>query len=110
MCIRDRDAYRSVFHMGNSIPQAYLVTIFITLAGTAIGLLTTSVSGYVLSRPDFKHRNKFAFFIYFTTLFSAGMIPSYLVNVKMCIRDSHVSGGHQRFPGLRLEICRGGNG
>ena len=84
------DAYRSVFHMGNSIPQAYLVTIFITLAGTAIGLLTTSVSGYVLSRPDFKHRNKFAFFIYFTTLFSAGMIPSYLVNVNILHLNNNI--------------------
>ena len=46
------DAYRSVFSW-NSIPQAYLVTIFITLAGTA-RLLTTFVSaGYVPSRLDF---------------------------------------------------------
>ena len=64
------DAYKAIFNMGNSIPQAYMVTIFITIMGTAAGLLTTSMSGYVLSRPDFKHRNKFAFFIYFTTLFS----------------------------------------
>ncbi len=77
------DAYKSIFNMGNSIPQAYLVTITITIVGTAIGLLTTSMSGYVLSRPDFKNRNKFAFFIYFTTLFSAGLIPSYLVNVNI---------------------------
>ena len=51
------DAYKAIFNMGNSIPQAYMVTIFITIMGTAAGLLTTSMSGYVLSRPDFKHRN-----------------------------------------------------
>lgn len=77
------DAYKSVFKMGASIPRAYLVTIYITVAGTTLGLLTTAMSGYVLSRPDFKHRNKAAFFVYFTTLFAGGMIPSYLVNVKM---------------------------
>ncbi len=84
------DAYQSIFHMGNSIPQAYLVTICITIAGTAIGLITTSMSGYVLSRPDFKNRNKFAFFIYFTTLFSAGMIPSYLVNVNILHLNNNI--------------------
>lgn len=76
-------AYKTVLHMGSSISGAYLVTIFITVTGTALGLLITSMSGFVLSRRDFKHRNKAAFFIYFTTLFSGGMIPSYLVNVKM---------------------------
>lgn len=84
------DAYKSIFNMGNSIPQAYLVTIIITIVGTAIGLLTTSMSGYVLSRPDFKNRNKFAFFIYFTTLFSAGMIPSYLVNVNILHLNNNI--------------------
>lgn len=84
------DAYKAIFNMGNSIPQAYLVTIFITVVGTGLGLLTTSISGYVLSRPDFKHRNKFAFFIYFTTLFSAGMIPSYLVNVNILHLNNNI--------------------
>lgn len=84
------DAYKAIFNMGNSIPQAYMVTIFITIMGTAAGLLTTSMSGYVLSRPDFKHRNKFAFFIYFTTLFSAGMIPSYLVNVNILHLNNNI--------------------
>lgn len=84
------EAYEAVFHMGNSIPQAYLVTMFITVVGTAIGLITTSMSGYVLSRQDFKHRNKFAFFIYFTTLFSAGMIPSYLVNVNILHLNNNI--------------------
>lgn len=75
-------AYKTILDM-NTIPRAYLITFTITVAGTSIGLLTTSMSGFVLSRPDFKHRNKFAFFIYFTTLFNAGLIPSYLVNVNI---------------------------
>lgn len=77
------NSYKTVLNLGNRISQAYLVTIFITVVGTALGLLTTSMSGYILSRSDFKHRNKAAFFIYFTTLFSGGMIPSYMVNVNI---------------------------
>ncbi|OPH46577.1 sugar ABC transporter permease [Paenibacillus ferrarius] len=74
-------AYKVVFsNLGDTIGNAYLVTIYVTLVGTVVGLLLTSMSGYVLSRTDFKHRDKAAFFIYFTTLFSGGLIPSYLVN------------------------------
>ncbi|RCX21558.1 putative aldouronate transport system permease protein [Fontibacillus phaseoli] len=82
------DAYSVVFTtLGGTIGNAYLVTIYVTLTGTALGLIVTSMSGYVLSRPDFKHRNKAAFFIYFTTLFSGGLIPSYLVNVNVLHLD-----------------------
>lgn len=84
------DAYRTVLHLGNKIPRAYLVTIFITLVGTSLGLLFTSMSGFVLSRQDFKHRNTAAFFIYFTTLFSAGVIPSYLVNVNILHLNNNI--------------------
>ncbi|MBD0381859.1 carbohydrate ABC transporter permease [Paenibacillus sedimenti] len=76
-------AYKVVFStLGSTIGTAYMVTIYVTFLGTLIGLVVTSVSGYILSRPDFKHRDKAAFFIYFTTLFSGGLIPSYIVNVN----------------------------
>ena len=74
------DAYKSIFDMGDSIPRAYMVTATITVVGTLMGLITTSISGYILSRPDFKHRNKFAFFIYLTTLFNA-VVSTILVAV-----------------------------
>lgn len=78
------DAYRVVFStLGGTIGNAYMVTIYVTGVGTLFGLLLTSMSGYILSRPDFKHRDKAAFFIYFTTLFSGGLIPSYLVNANL---------------------------
>ncbi|XEC94413.1 carbohydrate ABC transporter permease [Paenibacillus tarimensis] len=77
-------AYEVVFStLGVTIGRAYLVTIYVTVLGTLLGLLFTSMGGFVLSRPDFKHRDKAAFFIYFTTLFSGGLIPSYLVNANL---------------------------
>lgn len=84
------DAYKTVLSLGNKIPRAYLVTIFITVVGTSLGMLFTSMSGFVLSRQDFKYRNVAAFFIYFTTLFSAGMIPSYLVNVNVLHLNNNI--------------------
>lgn len=84
------DAYKTVLNLGNRISQAYLVTVITTIAGTVLGLLTTSMSGYILSRPDFRHRNKAAFFIYFTTLFSGGMIPTYMVNVNILHLNNNI--------------------
>lgn len=40
------------------------------------------MTAYVLSRSDFKWRNAFSFFFYFTTLFSGGLVPWYI----WCVR------------------------
>ena len=76
------DAYRSIFQGFKSLMQSYLVTVYITVVGTTTSLLLTSMTGFVLIRQDFPERNKVSFFIYFTTLFSGGVIPSYILFVK----------------------------
>lgn len=76
------DAYRSIFQGSKALLHSYLVTIFVTSVGTLLALLLTSMTGYVLIRVDFPHRNGIAFFIYFTTLFSGGVIPTYILFVK----------------------------
>lgn len=77
------DAYQVVFKSGGRIFRAYGVTIIVTVVGTVFGVLLTAMGGFVLSRKDFKHRNQFALFFYFTTLFSGGMIPFYMVVTKV---------------------------
>jgi putative aldouronate transport system permease protein len=68
------------------------VTILLTLGGTALGLFLTSMAGYVLSRKDFKYRNSLSFFIYFTTLFSGGLIPWYILIVDTLeMKDSYLA-------------------
>ena len=76
------EGYNIILKNPTSILQAYGVTIFATLTGTVIALLMCTMTGYVLSRKDFAWRNKFAFFFFFTTLFSGGLVPTYLWNTK----------------------------
>lgn len=76
------DAYKNAFAQPKGVMQAYLVTTSVTVIGTVVGLTITSMTGYVLSRKDFEWRNKFAFFFYFTTLFSGGLVPWYLLCIK----------------------------
>lgn len=76
------DAYRLLFEFPEQLLKAYAVTISVTVVGTVIGLFLTSMTAYVLARRDFKWRNGFSFFFFFTTLFSGGLVPWYLMIVN----------------------------
>jgi putative aldouronate transport system permease protein len=75
-------AYKDAFRQPTSLIRSYGVTISVTIIGTTIGLFITSMTGYVLSRKNFEWRNKFSFFFYFTTLFSGGIVPWYILCIK----------------------------
>lgn len=76
------EAYKILLKSPESILNAYKVTILITVVGTSLGLLLTSMTAYVLYRKDFPWRNGFAFYFFFTTLFSGGLVPWYILLVK----------------------------
>lgn len=69
-----------------SILKAYGTTIGVTAVGTTLAVLMATMTGYVLSRKDFPWRNGFSFFFFFTTLFSGGLVPWYM----MCVRYLHL--------------------
>ena len=72
-------AYKTIFGSPKDIFQAYKMTLFYTLVGTATGLLMITLTAYVISRKEFKYRNKVSFLIYFTSIFGGGTIPWYLM-------------------------------
>ena len=85
-------AYSLIFKSPMTVVRAYGVSIFITLVGTAIGLLLTTMTAYVISRKDFKYRNALSFFFYFTTLFNGGMVCSYIFYIQyLHLKDSDLA-------------------
>jgi putative aldouronate transport system permease protein len=76
------EAYKILFKSPESILNAYKVTVIITVVGTFLGLMLTSMTAYVLYRKDFPWRNGFSFYFFFTTLFSGGLVPWYILLVK----------------------------
>lgn len=66
----------------NMMISAYGMSILVTVVGTILSVAVTLMYAYVLSVPGFRHRNKFAFFAYFTMLFSGGMLPWYILVTK----------------------------
>ena len=75
-------AYQILFRAPLVIGRAYGVSIFVTVVGTVCGLLVTSAAAYTLSRKYIKYRAKISFFFYFTTLFSGGMVSSYILMIR----------------------------
>lgn len=75
-------AYTTLFNRWQDLAITYLLTIGIALCGTLIGLFIVSMTAYALSRVDFYHRNVITMYIFFTMLFSGGLVPFYLLIVK----------------------------
>lgn len=73
------EAYSYVVSGTSSILQGYGISIFVTLAGTLCNLTLTTLYAYPLSRKDLPGRNIFAFILFFTMLFSGGLVPSYIM-------------------------------
>ncbi|EMS69426.1 carbohydrate ABC transporter permease [Ruminiclostridium cellobioparum] len=76
------NAYRVAFAMPTNIIRAYGVTGTVTVVGTLVGLFIICMTAYALQRPQFKYRNAFALYFYFTTLFSGGLVPWYILMVR----------------------------
>lgn len=83
------ESYATIFRSPMAIIRAYGVTIFVTTAGTVLSVFLNTMAGYVLQRKDFEWRNKLSFFYFFTTLFSGGLMPWYIMCVKyLHLKDS----------------------
>lgn len=75
-----------------SILMAYGTTIGVTVVGTILAVFIATMTGYVLSRKDFPWRNQLSFFFFFTTLFSGGLVPSYMLCVRyLHFKNSYIS-------------------
>ncbi|MDU4697657.1 MULTISPECIES: carbohydrate ABC transporter permease [Paenibacillus] len=83
------DAYAYMVSSASTFLRSYGVSFLVTILGTAGGLLISSMLAYPMSRKDFKYHNALAFLVFFTMLFSGGIVPSYIMWTKyMHIKDT----------------------
>ncbi len=71
------DAYRYILSSEQFI-RSFFVTVFVTVVGTFVNMAFTTTMAYGLSRPV-PGQKQLLFMVVFTLLFSAGMIPTYMV-------------------------------
>ena len=74
------DTYTYIFaHSGARILKSYGVTILVTIVGTLGSMLVTCMIAYAISLKELKYRNVIAFICNFTSIFSAGLVPWYVM-------------------------------
>ena len=73
------EAYDYILQQPGQILQAYGVTGFVTIVGSLVGLLLSSMLAWPLARQDFRLRGPLSFYVFFTLLFSGGMVPFYIL-------------------------------
>lgn len=84
--------------LGKNILNAYMVTIAVTVIGTIVSVLVSASFAYVLTVKDFKMRTALNMFLYIPMIFSAGLLPWYI----MCTKYYHLT---DSFLALILPCC-----
>ncbi|WIV18733.1 carbohydrate ABC transporter permease [Paenibacillus polygoni] len=78
--------YKTIFQYDGLI-QGAKISFARTIIGTLLGLLSSSMLAYTLSRPDFKIKKFVSTFLALTMYFSGGLIPGYIL-----MKDLHLIG------------------
>lgn len=72
-------AYSVIFKNSYKLVNAYRVTLTVTFIGTIASLFIMSMFAYALSRRDYKYKRVLSFYLFFTMLFSGGLVPWYIL-------------------------------
>lgn len=84
----DFSAYKYVFKNPGQILRGYGVTITYSVIKMILGVLFMSMIAYPLTRDNLKGRRFINFYLYFTMLFSGGLVPTYIITTKVLHLDN----------------------
>lgn len=81
------EAYRYMLRY-NLLGSGFKNSLFVLIVGTSINLLMTMTTAYPLARRALVGRKFFMLMITFTMMFSGGLIPNYIIIVRLGLVDS----------------------
>ncbi|MBO5033092.1 MAG: carbohydrate ABC transporter permease [Lachnospiraceae bacterium] len=81
------DGYKTIIET-QALYRPFVNSVITTLLGTLLGLVLSTLGGYVLVQFEMPGRNIFGYFLLFTMIFSGGMIPEYLVMKQLHLVNS----------------------
>ncbi len=84
------DGYKAVFKNPKQLLDAYKVTIIFSVVATFLSVLVKALAAYPLSRPIYKLKKATTMMMFFTMLFSGGLVPSYILNTKYLHLDNTI--------------------
>lgn len=72
-------AYQYISSKGVKIFRAYAITVFVTVTGTTVNILMSSMLAYALSVTKLPGHRALVIFVLLTLLFNGGLVPTYLM-------------------------------
>jgi putative aldouronate transport system permease protein len=73
-------AYKMLFGQNSLVVRGYGISLLVTSLGTFLAVTITYCAGYTLANKLCKYRNTLALYFFVTMVFSAGLVPWYLVS------------------------------
>ncbi|QTH40585.1 carbohydrate ABC transporter permease [Cohnella sp. LGH] len=81
-------AYKLLFSGNSPLLQSYTVSIAVTVIGTLLAVLMTSLAGYTLAAKHVKYRNHLAMFFFITMVFNTGLVPWYMMSTGLGLKNT----------------------
>ncbi len=83
------DGYGYLAKQSMMILRALGVSVLVTVAGTVLGVLLTTLMGYVISRPTYKLRGFLTWVVFIPMVFNGGLVSTYFINSQLLgLKDS----------------------
>lgn len=81
-------AYSLMFQSGSSVMHGYLISVLITVVGTALAVSITALTAYTLANKRVEYRSMLGLFFFIPMVFNAGIVPWYLITGKLGLRNN----------------------
>jgi putative aldouronate transport system permease protein len=73
------EGYKFLYEQRAMILRTLGMSLFVTAAGTLLGILLTTTMGYILSRFEYKLRKFFTWLVFVPMVFNGGLVSTYFV-------------------------------
>lgn len=81
------DNFKEIFKQGTLL-NALFISIAKTVIGRILSVILTAIAAYVLTIKTLPFRRVISFFLVFTMLFSAGVVPLYILLNQLHLTDT----------------------
>ena len=85
------NAYQMIFNSNSSVMSGFVMSMLVTVIGTACAVAITAMAAYALANKNVKFRNQMSFYFFVTMTFNAGIVPWYLVCLNLGLRNNFLA-------------------
>lgn len=85
------EAYRMIFHENSTVFSGFMISMLVTVVGTALAVVITAMAAYALANKNVRYRSNLSLYFFITMTFSAGIVPWYLMCLNLGLRNNFLA-------------------